>query len=100
MKYQSGVGSVLFNCFLYETSKCNCSRKKRKKKGLTPELLTLALLATMRPAVGNHILNGANVTVTGTTYDAFSTSVIPEPTALGLVALGLLAFAHLRKRKR
>jgi len=57
-------------------------------------------LATMRPAVGNHILDGANVTVTGTTYDAFSTSVIPEPTALGLAALGLLAFAHLRKRKR
>jgi hypothetical protein len=60
-------------------------------------------LAGMRPALGYHILNGADVSISGVTYDYFETSIlttiIPEPAGVALLGLGAMALVTRRRRR-
>jgi len=66
--------------------------------------LNATALGGMRPALGYHVLNGIDVSITGVTYDYFDTSIlteiIPEPAAFALLGLGALAFVTRRRRQR
>lgn len=59
-------------------------------------------LTTMYAAMGYRFPNTAMVSVTGSTYDYFSTNItnIPEPTAVGLLGLSAMALLPRRRRKR
>jgi len=60
--------------------------------------LNATQLMSMRPALGIHIVNGADVSVTGTTYDHFATAIVPEPTAVFLLGLGAMLYTSRRRR--
>lgn len=57
-------------------------------------------LKTMYAALGYRFPDTSLISVTGATYDYFSTSVIPEPAAVSLLGLSLVALLPRRRRRK